>query len=266
VISDSIKKNDESPVDFSRSLEEAAAVYQDLATATDKDGEVKRGLEAVRALGAKALMPPLLAAWQELDPKDIKERRRLLKALVSLYVRHILIGSRDNSELEQMVFALAHGLRESVTVDLAIQKINGIMPDDETFKNDFAKAAIARRVSAAYVLRELEHASRPTKELKVATPDLVHVEHIYPQTPKNGKRWDDHDEWVERIGNLTPLAAPINTALQNSEFAKKKPEYGTSDLVITKALAGFADWTSDTIAQRQATLAELASSIWPYPS
>jgi hypothetical protein len=109
-------------VDFSWSLEDAAEVYQDLATATDKDGEIKRNLEAVRALGAKALMPPLLSAWQEIDDTDTKARRRLLRALVSAYVRHILIGGRDNSKLEQTVFTIAQGLRNGMTVDLAVQR------------------------------------------------------------------------------------------------------------------------------------------------
>ena len=185
---------------------------------------------------------------------------------MSLYVRHILIGGRDNSELEQTMFAIAVGLRDSMSVDLAIQKVNAILPDDETFQRDFATAPIARRVSAAYVLRELEQASRPTKELRVATPDLVHVEHIYPQTPKKGQKWKDHDDSVERIGNLTPLAAPINSALQNSGFETKRPEYDTSELMITKALTHYPEWTPTTITERQILLARLAPEIWSYPT
>jgi hypothetical protein len=83
---------------------------------------------------------------------------------------------------------------------------------------------------------------------------------------KRGQKWDDHDDWVERIGNLTPLAAPINAALQNSEFKKKNPEYKKSDLLVTRQVADFDAWSWRTIERRHAKLAKLAPAIWPYPS
>lgn len=86
-----------------------------------------------------------------------------------------------------------------------------------------------------------------------------------PQAGVDGKRWADHDEVIDRIGNLTPLAAQINTSLQDKPFAKKVVEYAKSDLLITKDLAQFNDWNATTIAQRQKTLADLALKAWPYP-
>jgi uncharacterized protein with ParB-like and HNH nuclease domain len=265
-IRDWIKKNKKSPLEFSLELADAATVYQELAGARSKTTSLRKGLEAVRSLGAKALMPALLSLWQTTDETDAVSRSQLLDALVALYVRHILIGGRDNSELEQTVFGVAQGLREKMTPALALQRLQAIAPKDDEFEAEFTEASIARTASAAYVLRELEHEKRPTKELKVETPDLVHVEHIYPQNPPRAQRWDEHDLYVNRIGNLTPLGAPMNQSLQNSPFTKKRPEYAKSDLLTTQELAKFDDWSPNTIAERQAGLAELAVKIWPYPT
>ena len=57
-------------------------------------------------------------------------------------------------------------------------------------------------------------ASTPTWQLQrkctVADADRVHVEHIYPQNPVEGNRWQEHDRQVRRIGNLS--APPRQTA------------------------------------------------------
>lgn len=253
------------PVTFSQTLEEAAGVYEDLVSAKARDGATKRALEAVRAIGAKALYPALLSYWQRTTERDTQARRRVAKALVSLYVRHILIGGRDNSELEQTVFSVATGFRRNKAIPPALKKLRKIMPDDSEFQKEFARASIAGSTAAGYVLRELEQARRPRKELRVATPDLVHVEHIYPQKPSAADRWEDHSDVINRIGNLTPLAAPINQGLRNSTFSKKKPEYKKSELVITRDLAKCRKWDRAAIDKRQTDLAKLAPKIWPLP-
>jgi hypothetical protein len=265
-VSEWIAKEKKDPAAFSRELAESSLTYVDLATAQTKDDRLRPGLAAVRSLGAKALMPALLSLWESTDDKQRADRERLLNALVTLYVRFITIGSRDNSELEQLVFGIAQDLRRKpLNIDLAIQRIHGLVQHDEQFKSDFSDAS-ARGKPAAYLLRELEHARRPTNELKVATPDLVHVEHIYPQAGVDGKRWSDHEELIDRLGNLTPLSAPINSALQDKNFSVKKKEYTKSDLLITKDLEELGEWNADTIAARQKELADLAAVAWPYPS
>jgi hypothetical protein len=259
-------KQKEEPAEFSRELAASSQTYVDLATAQTKDDRLRPGLAAVRSLGAKALRPALLSLWENSEDKQRADRERLLSALVTLYVRFITIGSRDNSELEQVVFGIAQDLRKKpLNVDLAIQKIHGLVPDDDRFKSDFADAS-AKGKPAAYLLRELEHARRPTKELKVATPDLVHVEHIYPQAGVEGERWDDHEAQIDRIGNLTPLAAPINSSIQDKGFQVKKEEYKKSDLQITRDLTRFQSWDASRITSRQKKLAKIAVEAWPYPS
>jgi hypothetical protein len=51
----------------------------------------------------------------------------------------------------------------------------------------------------------------------------VHVEHIYAQRPK--KRLPDHQDLVNRFGNLTLLDAKLNQTNQNGLFAAKMRSY-----------------------------------------
>ena len=53
-----------------------------------------------------------------------------------------------------------------------------------------------------------------TAEVTVAGADRVHVEHIYPQSPLEGNRWEEHDRYVGRLGNLTLLDKRLNEQIK----------------------------------------------------
>ncbi len=78
--------------------------------------------------------------------------------------------------------------------------------------------------------------TRTTEELEVSSPSRVHVEHIYPQNPREGERLDNHNQLINRIGNLTLLSSRLNMAIRNGNFGEKKPAYAQSEILITKAL------------------------------
>ena len=140
-----------------------------------------------------------------------------------------------------------------------------LAPSDDQFLNDFKTAEVSRAASARYILRELEHAKRSTQEVEVETPDRVHVEHVYPQNPQAGERWEDHSLVIHRLGNQTLLARRLNTAIRNSNFEAKKPYYEDSDLLLTKELTSYVFWDIDAINDRQAMMSDLALPIWNFP-
>ena len=117
---------------------------------------------------------------------------------------------------------------------------------------------------ARYVLRALEALVAVTGEVTVAGPDHVHIEHIYPQSPKDGERWEDHDQYVTRLGNLTLLGRRLNEQIKNSNFELKKLHaYQSTRLAITEALIQFESWSPQTVVDRQNTLCQLAQEVWP---
>ena len=99
------------------------------------------------------------------------------------------------------------------------------------------------------------------QEIAVEGADRVHVEHIYPQSPPATWKADNHDQIIDRLGNLTLLGRPLNQSLANSKFADKRDNevrgYRTSELKITQALtqepySEIEYWTIQEIDERQA--------------
>lgn len=247
---------------FSRELRDSSLVYRDIIAAKDEDPELSKMLGDVKELGANLLYPLILSAYEVGNSNDIK---RLLKTLVTTFVRHNVISGFENSKLEDVVFDLAKDIRQSQDFSGAIRILREFAPTDEMFTQAFAIASVTRRPSARYILKELELNLRRTEELDIASTSRVHVEHIYPQTPRHGERWNNHSSYINRLGNLTLLSRRLNSAIQNSDFPSKKPYYQESQLLLTQDLLTREEWNINEVENRQRELSERASTIWSFP-
>jgi len=168
--------------------------------------------------------------------------------------------------MKTTVYRVAAKLRQDQDFDAAIAGIAATAPDAMDFVDRFKRASISRIATSRYLLSEIEIAKRKTQEMDVAGTGRVHVEHIYSQTPQEGQRWANHPAVVNRLGNHTLLSKGLNTKIKNADFAtKKKDAYGHSDIFMTKELCAYDEWTTDTIADRQAELSTWIMSIWAFP-
>ena len=253
-------------VSLSRNLAETAAVYRDLVNAEVDNPQLKRELEAVRALGARVLYPALLSGQAAVEGDlAAAEFCSFASALVSLYVRYNVAAGRETTILEKGVYETASKLRGSHDFSAALGSLRVLLPSDEEFVSQFAKMDVTRIATARYLLTEIEHAMRRTEELAVRGPDSVHVEHIYPKSPI-GDRHSNHNEIVNRLGNMTLLDRRLNTSIKNVDFQRKTEEaYAASELLLTKQLLEYDEWTEEAIQARQSEMSELAPTIWPFP-
>jgi hypothetical protein len=250
-----------SSLDLSRSLRDAATIYESLLLARDDSNEVASLLADVNALGASALYPALLSAFQV----DSDQVGPLLRALIATYMRHTVIGRKENSRVEDTVFRLARDLRANGDFAASINTLRAFAPADPEFANTFATASVSRMEAARYVLRELEHDLRRAGELQVAPPPRTHVEHIYPQNPPPERRSPQHASIVNRIGNLTLLAGRLNAAAKNAAFVDKLPYYQQSELLLNAEIRQNAEWRIEEISLRQTALSQRAVVIWSFP-
>lgn len=138
-------------------------------------------------------------------------------------------------------------------------------PSEELFAQSFKglSFSITEHGTARYLLELFNREMAPTGEVDVAGSQRVHVEHIYPQNPKANEKWPDHAKYVLRLGNLTLLDKRLNEQIKNSMFPIKKPFYADSQLMVTKALLAFDDWSPQAIEERQVELLALAMKMWP---
>jgi len=123
-----------------------------------------------------------MAASRKL-PED--SSRRLAAALVSLIVRHNVVCDRDRAKFESTVFSAAKIISDDGGEDGALTVLRSLSPPDAEFRQSFASLSFGRSQHsiAQTILRPMEYRLRATDELILATPERVHLEHIYPQKP-----------------------------------------------------------------------------------
>lgn len=148
-----------------------------------------------------------------------------------------------------------------------------------------------------YILGRIENTIRSKCNLPIHGNDFIgglQIEHIMPQTPKNGaipsqfKDLSEYQNYVYRFGNTTLLEGMINQAVNNFNdldgnwFERKQGEYANSDIISTKLLDKefqigahtalnkfrhdykfeFASWDKDAIEKRQGLMLELIFETW----
>lgn len=266
-IREKIVAEDIDSLDLSLDLAEAAAQYANIVSAREDNPDLRRLLQGISVLGAKALYPVLLSGYVVAAGREnhLDQLRDLAQALVALFIRYNVVGGRETTVMESTLYSAAARLRNDGDFGAAIRSLAVLAPNDDSFVRDFRRASVRRIATARYILREIEHAKRQTQEVVVEGTDRVQVEHIYPKTPE-GQKWTAHDQFINRLGNLTLLARRLNASIRNKDFeTKKKRGYKGSDLLLTKELDQFAEWTPESIEERQVEMSEWVGGIWAFP-
>jgi hypothetical protein len=237
-------------------MADKAARYAKIVVGNTNDAQLNEVLADVSTLGAQSLYPAILSAdlsWPATTSAEKQAIRQYASALITGYFRHVSIGDREGTKLETLLYEQAKQITAGqLLATSAVAQIKG-------FESKNGSGALAR-----YILRKIDDDLRgPDTAMKVAEPRTTHVEHVDTQSPL--LKWPDHDEWVDRIGNITLLSGSVNRSLSNAEYAVKRPRYLKSDVKMTERLAiDYECWTSVEIASRQAKLAARAAEIWSF--
>jgi Protein of unknown function (DUF1524)/Domain of unknown function (DUF4357) len=100
---------------------------------------------------------------------------------------------------------------------------------------------------------------------------VITVEHVLPQTPKEGSDWlanfSDPTEYVHKLGNLVLLTRSKNSQARNYDFNKKKTSYfqmknGVSTFALTTQVVQEREWTPKVLEERQKKLINLLRNAW----
>ena len=68
---------------------------------------------------------------------------------------------------------------------------------------------------------------------------------------------------LQRIGNLTLVTQPLNSAMQNGPFAGKKVALKNSLLLINRYFDTVDAWDEGQIERRSKALFQVAKQLWP---
>lgn len=294
------------PLRFAKELQKIAKRYADLVVATEliKDGgeyPMVSNIGFVNKYKSRQHLI-LLLALDSSAKKPVIEY--LAKQIESFFFYSNTMGIQAKTN-EGLFAKWAKELRGKDSVEEIRNVINStLMPyivgKIPQFKSDFLNInhrAYNPLYRLRYVLGKIENTVLSKAGLPLKGNDFFYdlqIEHIFPQTPKEGilpEEFIDTDEYysnVYKLGNIILLESTINQAvnnfnnLANDWFEKKQAEYIKSDVVTTNLMHHeysigkntainkfklnygytFNDWTKQSLQNRQKILLELAFEAW----
>ncbi len=266
-------KNGQDVFDLLDQLEFYAYNYIALGNADDElwrtDKENRNAISILKTLRVTQWKPLAMVAAGKLENNDFT---RLLQAIISLSYRYNVIAKLQTNEMEKVyskaaikLFRSEKGIISEILIDLKVLYVN-----DEDFKNYFALKQFNTNNStdkklARYTLYKIE-----AQEIGGTAYDFDSdngtIEHILPESYPEKWSNDFTEEEFERnvflLGNLTLLEASKNNKdAADYPFEDKMIVYKTSKYAITNSITDL-NWKPQSIRNRQAHLAKIATSIW----
>jgi hypothetical protein len=261
-------------VDFIGALQRAAVVYAALLSSSheyweDLGGTVRVNVESLLRLELEQNRPLLLAALQHFSNK---EKKKLLKSLVSWSVRGLIVGGIGGGTAEKAYCRAAARIRSGdiKTSAEVLEEISFIVPSDDEFGAAFSTARVSRANLARYLLIALERGKSGELEPEFvpnSNEDEVNLEHVLPKRA-SAADWgssfnqEERRDYVHRLGNVSLLQKGPNGRIGNRTVSVKKPILRKSKFVFTKQIASYSGWTKQSIQKRQNQMATLALTVW----
>jgi hypothetical protein len=260
-------------VSFAKELSELALVYAALDNPSDElwkeyGPSAREAVEALQLLKATQIRPLLLAIVAHFDAKEV---RRALPMLVCWTVRFMVVGKLGSGQLESGYADRAQEVSSAkiITAAQLFEASKGFLASDGEFEHSFAVARSSAQYLARFYLRVLEkHSSAAVGGELVVNPnvDAVNLEHIMPQTRApywEGVPVEQHENYVNRLGNLALLDRMLNEKSGNLPFADKAKVLAQSKISTTCEIATATAWGIKAIDERQKQMAKLAVKAWP---
>lgn len=254
-------------------LESYAYTYIALGAPDDEywaiDKEIRNNIAALKIIRVTQWKPLAMVAYEKLPFPEFK---RLVFALVTISYRYNLIAKLQTNEMEKTYSKAATNLFKNThpTYLSALNDVRSLYLDDDEFKNyfqikQFKTSNSTDKKQLRYTLYKLEGQETGGNAYDFED-DSGTIEHIlpesYPETWKEDFTEDEYQRNIYLLGNLTILEATKNNKdAANSSFDHKKEVYSTSKYVLTNKIIQNT-WTPNTVKQRQAQLARLATAVW----
>jgi hypothetical protein len=254
-------------------LEAYAYTYIALGSPDDDlwlaDKELRNHINALKLFRVTQWKPLVMVAHEKLAPQDFK---RLCAAIVAIAYRYNLIAKLQTNEMEKIYSKAAVDLYKNLTptYQTALNDIKSLYLSDEEFKNYFQIKQFNTNNSTdkkqlRYTLYKLEGQEAKGSQYDFES-DNGTIEHILPESYSDVWKQSFKEEEYERnlflLGNLTLLEpSKNNKEASDANFEQKKKVYQSSKYALTNTI-DYNEWLPNTIKQRQAHLAKLATAVW----
>jgi uncharacterized protein with ParB-like and HNH nuclease domain len=210
---------------------------------------------------------------------DINTQDEVLKMIETFMLRRHICEMRTGEHDDVFSKLNKHIGTENIVEEIK-DSLMDYYPKDQVFSLNFPQHQFKGKLidRAKYVLEMMEYnKTGNTSEFSINQGSEVHLEHIVPQTIDTKKSQEEYGDWisylgenalalhkryVNKIGNMTLLAGPLNISGSNNPFETKKEKYTLSNILLTKELKNYDEFRFEQIDNRGKELAELALQIW----
>jgi Protein of unknown function DUF262/Protein of unknown function (DUF1524) len=265
-----------------RQLQQSGNAYRDLFQGgkSSRLGLLVHRLQVFDTSVFYPVLLGLLTRWQ--TKTETGALNGICTDLESYVMRRAVCGLTPKN-YNRIVLDLLSTLEEAPTINRAVVRSffdaltgdSGRWPADAEFKQACQTVPLYERLKPARTqmfLLALDQQMESGREEAVRLGTLS-VEHVYPQTPLEGK-WEhitpeEGGAVLHQLGNLTLLTTELNSTIKNGPFRKKRAAIAKqSKLKMNGYFQDFEDdylWGVDDIRKRGKELAQLALKVWPRP-
>jgi hypothetical protein len=296
------------PLELAKEIKKISKRYADLVVATEliKDGGEFPNITNIGFINKYKSRQHLILLLA-LDLNTTKEEIEFLGQQIEsffFYSNTLGIQAKNNERLFSQWANMLRGKKTITEIASVIESTMVPYIKDKVgqFKSVFLNIrheAFNPLYRQRYILGKIENSILQKSGLPVKGKnflDNLQIEHILPQTPKDGielNDFEDHNDYYEfvyKLGNVTLLEGTINQAVNNFNdlssdwFEKKQSEYVNSNVVSTNLLNdrfsignntalnrfkndykySFTFWNKQSISERQKILMELALDTWRF--
>jgi hypothetical protein len=263
--------------DFVTDLNSKASVYKkilDANFASRKISEKLRELALIEVAPSYTLLLRIIPSFEEGSIEEDKVVE-ILRMIETFHIRWGVCG-QSTAYLDQIYNDICMELPkhqpneyDGLVQSTFSRELRG-KADDTNFEHNFTVRSFKPSEDRTkYILWKL---SKPTGETTLNLAE-VQTEHIMPQTLDDA--WKTilsieagnqlevmHQEYLNKIGNLTLIKGKWNESMSNGSFDQKKVHYVKSEFATTKELASRSHWGFKEIGERSGSLAKQATQIW----
>jgi hypothetical protein len=296
------------PLAFAKELNKISKRYSELVVATEliKDGGMYPNITNIGFVNkykSRQHLILLLALNVSCTKYEIEYLGEQIESFF-FFSNTIGIQAKNN---ERLFATWAGKLRDMKSIDgirdvVQVTMVPYISEKTSQFKSEFLNirhGAYNPLYRLRYILGKIENTVLAKSGLPIKGHDFfegLQIEHVLPQTPKDGVLplgFADKDEYygsVYKLGNIALLESTINQAVNNFNdmtsdwYQKKQNEYTKSDVVTTNLIHhnysigintainkfksdykySFDNWDKETVLERQKVLMELAFETWKF--
>jgi len=265
-------------LEYTKDLRKAFYAQKEIITFKEEN-RIGKLLRKIYVLERVANFYPLLIATWIRFREDQDKMEQILGLIETMAFRVYAVGRRRADTGESWLYELAYRVHSKNSgFDEVVSELKRIIrhyENDKAFERDLKMENFYIRISTRdkkYLLFEYERLLRESSGelLDLELDDILsrnfEIEHIWASDPTNLGLTEDleeiHEQYKDKMGNLTLASATWNRSWGNKPFATKKDQYRKSLLRVQRDLSDFLGWGKDEIEERESSMVKFASGRW----